>query len=267
MPDQPLTGRCIVCRYLWLVGIIALAFSVGAFVQASLPSSQPLAAGQQPECRTGSEHPIAPVATSTSDQHSTAIPTSQPQCATPEPAVQKSTPRQDNPCPSGYSRVSGDCRFFGCPSGYEIVDGLCRRPPKQCTYARYCGGDDRNGDGVGDDVSQRDISCKETTVTAACQYGCQAGACRPAPSGTGEITVTPSRVHPGETVKVSWTTNYMKPDSCRVRSLSQYIHDTGTGTEGSFTSSPIPDTIPYELSCFELSGAVFTKTTIVTVGL
>ena len=127
----------------------------------------------------------------------------------------------------------------------------------QCTVTSICGGKDRNGDGTGDDVMVRDSSCKVTPAGTTCKYGCAAGTCHPQPGGTAQIFVSPTHVHSGETVTVSWSTKGVAPDSCSVKNLSPMIDDQWTGDQGTKTSSPIRERTPYLLSCTQPSGASF----------
>jgi len=264
MPVLTWRSRIAICLYLG--AIVILSASTGAAIEKHF-SEASMAVGAAPA------YNLSPLSVTTSPTFGAASSsvnsngsTSTPQQAvlnTPQP--QCTPPSLTHSCPTGYSRIDGDCRFLGCPFGEEIVAGLCVKAPKHCDPLLFCAGADTDGDGIGDDIMQRDASCHESRVQSTCRYGCNSGQCRPAPGGTGMISATPQIIHAGQQVKVSWSTKNMQPGSCKVRTLSQSVHDTGDGLNGSFTSSPLSDGVLFELSCQELSGAIFTQTTSVTV--
>ena len=237
-------GPCIACMYFGFVALTVMAFFAGAWTEAYIIGER------QPEVviRPAVQPEQAPMATVPPVEAASAPPTQMPA-----------------DCPLGYSLTERGCRYIGCPAGYQIQNGTCTKLKKQCQFAQFCGGADKNGDGIGDTLMTRDISCKESSTGTSCEYGCAAGSCSASPRGTAEILVRPSSVHSGETVMVSWSTKNMKPSSCKVRALNQDNKDMAAGPVGSFTSSPIKENTPYELSCLELSGSIYTISTTVRI--
>ncbi len=224
----------------FLVGayiLIALtSFAIGMYVSPFAKTSAPV---------------VEPTTTKIIYVHDSATTTTPVAAATPVPQA----PALSKDCPKGYVRKNGECLFMGCPAGAEISQGVCVKAAPRCDVSTYCSGND---------VWHTESSCAKSRANT-CEYGCLDGLCKNPPRAEGVITAEPSSAAKGQTVRISWTSKNVLPNSCSVSELSPLIDDSAKGDSGSFTSSPIQETTPYVLSCTELSGAIYNIFTKVTL--
>jgi hypothetical protein len=164
--------------------------------------------------------------------------------------------------PQNGSLVGGSCV---CDPGFELQGDQCVPVGGPQCPQFFCAGPDRNGDGIaGDDLFENDAQCTGSFLQS-CSYACSAGACLPAPAGSGNITATPSLVRSKETTRVQWTTVDVEPDSCSVTEDNPQITDVGSGENNSFITSPLEQRTTYTLACTGLNGDPFTDFVIVNV--
>ncbi len=148
---------------------------------------------------------------------------------------------------SGYAW--GDTVMGWLDASYAVTT-YEEEPPCADTAGYYCDG-----------LNSRYLSdqCVDSLI-ATCSYACHAtyGACIPAPSPEGELTVSPSIVIPGETVIVSWDID--DATTCTVTEDNDSIDDSWSGLAGSEESSPIDIPTTYTLQCDGLEGLTLTAT-------
>ncbi len=176
-----------------------------------------------------------------------------------------------NKCTAAYFCV-GSLRFYrsaactttfveNCP--YGCSNGTCLPAPEcdpgdsdclsQCTPQYFC---------FGNDLHFRSSRCVDTVIQT-CDYGCSAGACNLAPTGTLNIQVSPSVVRIGEPTTVSWTSSGM--ESCAVTEDSPQFNDTWNTVTGTQQSSDITQRTIYTLTCSDVEGRVYTDTATVNI--
>ncbi len=168
------------------------------------------------------------------------------------------------PLASTFYTYSGTQRLLGVPvrsftcSAQVTVAGASPVPDNSddtffggggaCTLISYCDGSDR---------FTRDTSCSSQFVER-CSFGCEVGACLPAPRPSGHIQVLPRLVRSGDITSVSW--NAENVQSCTVAGTNKDgtgQNETGvwSGTSGTRVSSTITGQTTYTLTCAGVDGS------------
>lgn len=178
-----------------------------------------------------------------------------PSCPTGSTCV---PPGSGNSCPIGYTLQGSLCVLTGCPTGFTLQGGQCLPDAAPQCSGFFC---------QGSQLRQRVDQGGQCTsvVVQNCAFGCSGGGCLAAPSGEGNITVTPSLIRNAERTTVTWTTSDMVPGSCTVTENNPEVSDSGTGPSGSFVSGQLRQQTRYTLQCTRQDDTVFIDTATVNI--